>query len=136
MSAATRFNRLAQKIVPKTAARSFPDLMNITSPTPSAGGGGGQIKGTTANIYENIPVAIENTGRRIERKTTAGKMVSVVLYKFTFPTHQEEERIEIDISTQRLVVLARGNKPEKTYRIERVINEVDVIYEVEAYEES
>lgn len=129
MSLAAVFDTLGQTVLPQVAAAVFPDLMNITGETRSAGTGGGQIKSAVTESYWDVPVTYEPM--QIEnRLTSADKLLSTQQYMVTFPTHEPSGvRIDIDPKQHKLVVLERGNEPEKTFRIVSIRDQSGVVFE-------
>lgn len=130
MSLASVFNTLGQTVMPQVAAAVFPDTMNIYSETQTQGTGGGFIKSAALEAYEEVPVAYEPM--QIEnRLSSADKLLSVQQYMLTFPTHDRfAVRIDLDPKVHRLVVLERGNEPEKTFRIVAIREQSGVVFEV------
>ena len=112
----------------KLAAKGLCELMNITGETNSQGAGGGRVKTPTTD-YEDVPVIYEPAKQSSQRVTKGEMTVSVQQYILTFPTHLNGVRIDIDAKKHRLTVLARGNEPEKVFRIEAIRDESGVVFE-------
>lgn len=129
MSLAAVFDKLGQSVMPSVGAAVFPDLMNITGETTVAGTGGGVVKSAAEPLWEDVPVAYEPM--QTENRLTSGdKLLSVQQYMVTFPTHTADAiRIDIDPKAHKLVVLERGNEPEKIFRIVALREQSGVVFE-------
>ena len=128
MSLAAVFNTLGQTVVPSIAAAVFPDTLNVQGETLTSDSGGGYYVSANANANTSIPCAYEPlSGQRFD---SAGKLLSTELYKVTMPTHTSAgARINLS-PTHRLIVTARGNEPQKTFRIVSIGDEQGVVFEV------
>jgi hypothetical protein len=127
-------NQLGQTVIPDVAAIVFGDLMTIKRRTPTNVMGSEKI--VTADVYADISVTPPQpiSSRSYDREMQAENLVGEQLYKLTFPTHQDGERIEIDKSKDYLVLAERGNEPERTFRIIKLANSAGVKYEVACVE--
>jgi hypothetical protein len=126
---ATVLNTLGQDIIPdifsKLQGVGLVDTMTIKRESASTDSAGGQIKGTVSNAYTSVPVDVKPkmSGSRFIQTDTPRSMLE---YELTFPTHDTSStpaRISIDVTTDRLVVDARGNEPARTFRILSIANE-------------
>lgn len=130
MSTAAHFNQFGQTLMPQFFGMIFPDTMTITAETITTGTGGGQIKGGTSNAYTSVPVKYQPLGAS-QRAAYADKLVSSAGYLLTMPTHTSAgARINLDLKTHTLVVVARGNEPAHTFRPIAVGNKQGVVFEV------
>lgn len=65
-----------------------------------------------------------------------GKMITFSGYKITLPVIYNSARVNIDPTTQRIVVDARGSELAKTFRIDAVPDQQGIVYEVLATKEN
>lgn len=105
--------------------------MTITTESAATiGTGGERIKGTAADLYEDVPVSYEPTSQG-KRLASGDKNVSTMQYTLTFPAYTKDgNRIELDPKMQRLVVDAREDEPAKTFRMIGVGDISGVVFEV------
>lgn len=128
MSTAAEFNELAQVDIPELLAEVFPDTLSVTTQTLASDSGGGTYVSASTNAYTGIPCTYEPlSGARFD---SAGKLLSAETYKVTMPTHNAGARINLNPTTHRLVVDARGNEPAKTFRILNIGDDSGVVFEV------
>lgn len=133
-------NTLGQTVLPSvfSSLKSAGLVETMTVKTESAasiGAGGGRIKGTTTDLYTNVPVAVEQTQREPRQFEAGSRTTPSVRFLLTFPTHQNGSRLNIDAKLHRFVVNARGNEPAKTYRAIATPDDNGVVYEVIAEKE-
>ena len=126
-------DKLGQSVTPKIfkslTRTGLVETMDIEGRNVTAGTGGGRIKGSTTRDYREIPVSVEPYRARGFKTIAGDKPLSVQEYLLTFATHIDGERIEIDSKKDRLKVLARGNEPDKYYRIVSIKDTSGVIFE-------
>lgn len=131
---------IAEADLPDIAVDVMPDVMNILGETRTQGPGGGQIKAASPIVYEYIPVLYEP--RDPDRKAVnAEQMVSSNEYRLMFPVYGGGDkgdlfRIDIDPKNHRLQVMARGNEPEKIFRITSVRDLYGVYWEANCEKEN
>lgn len=130
------FDELGQEVLPEIAVDVFPDLMMIREEAPTTDSGGRRVRGAVTDAYEDVPVTYEPMTFSVSRQTIGDRQVSTQQYLVTFPTHHQNERIDINPAVHRLTVYARGNEPEKTFRIVNVRDYSGVVFEVVAEKEN
>ena len=116
MSTAAVFNQLGQTVMPTVFAAVFPDTMTVQGETAASDSGGGRVKAARTDVYTNVPVMYEPM--QIENRSASGdKLVSFQQYKLTFPAYQSGVRLDIDPKAHRFLVGARGDEPEKVFKM-------------------
>lgn len=109
-------DKLGEKIVPSVAAKVFPFEMYVMRDSFTSDGAGGQVN-AGAEATDNagtIPCSVEPVGG--VKGLTGDKVTGRPTYRITFPCFQNEMLIEIT-SSDRLKVLGRGDRADKTYRV-------------------
>lgn len=104
------------KLFGKLSNRGLMDTMTISRITRISDGAGGYEENSATNYATNVPVDIK-IDRKGNRYDMQGKLIALPTYLLEFPATQNELKLEIDISTDRLIVNARGQEPQKTFRI-------------------
>lgn len=125
---------LGVKVLPKVFSSlkgsGITETMEIMRREVTAGPGGGRVKGTDTKDYWDVPVSVEPYDRLGTRYVQGEKPISIQRYLLTFPTHTlDGKRIDVDVKAHRLKVIARGNEPEKWYRVETVRDQSGVVFE-------
>jgi hypothetical protein len=111
-------NTLGQKVssvYDKLQAKVLVETMDVIGETGTQSPGGGRVKGTSID-YADVPVQIAPV-RMSDRVTTADKMISRQRYELTFPFYKDGTRLSVEASRHRLKVKARGDEPDKIFRI-------------------
>lgn len=129
---------IAEVDLPDIAVEVMPDVMNILGKSRTQGPGGGQIKSASPIEYEYVPVLFEP--RDPDRKAVNGEqLVSSNEYRLMFPKYfgkNELIKIILDPNSHRLQVMARGNEPEKIFRIIAVRDLYGVYWEANCEKEN
>jgi hypothetical protein len=123
-------NYFAQTAAPQMTKAAFPDRLTIRDASFSAGPGGGRIKAQTPDQLADIPAKYSPLSRHEGRDTVSGQMTSFEHYVVAFATHKDGQRIDLDQTKHRLIIQARGNEPEKTFRIISVRDQSGIMFEV------
>ena len=121
-------DELAETIIPEVAEIVFPDACFITRATETKDSGGA-TKTTWADVNTDaIPCSYEP--RTVRKQEIGGAWVSVGGYVLTIPTNQDSTLIDLRAS-DRIRVIARGNQPEKLFKVIGIKNDSGVINEVD-----
>lgn len=128
MSLAKVFDKLGQKIVPQIAAKVFPDTMIVLQDSLTSDGAGGQIHATPVEGENGDPIPCTYEPRGGVKSTIGDKTVSKTQYVIVFPTNQFDYLLDITTG-DRLKVLARGNQPDKTFKVINIANDSGVVNE-------
>jgi len=128
MSLAKVFDKLGEQIVPKIAAKVFPDSMYVMRDVLTSDGGGGQINAGQDDVANGdlIPCTYSPLGG--VKVTQGDRITSKMQYAFTFPTNQFTYLLDVT-TNDRLKVMARGNQPDKIFKVIVIGNESGVINE-------
>lgn len=112
---------LATRGVPQIAKSLFPDILTIVKETVTQNAGGDFVKSGETVSYGDIPCRARPMERHEYRDQYADKLLSVEGYIVTLPKYKVVDgtpsRINIDPTIHRLKVNARGEEPEKVFRI-------------------
>ncbi len=116
MRAAALFNKIGKTSIPRIGSRIFPDRMTVVKQNYTPGSGGGRTKTAPTNVHTSIPCTYHaNSGEQV---LIGDKPDRKEEYSVSFPSHTPAGvRINIDPQEHRLVVAARGNEPQKTFRM-------------------
>lgn len=128
MSLAKVFDKLGQKIVPQIAAKVFPDTMVVLQDSTTSDGAGGQIYATATEGENGDPIPCTYEPRGGVKSTIDDKTVSKTQYVIVFPTNQFDYLLDITTG-DRLKVLARGNQPDKIFKVINIANDSGVVNE-------
>ena len=113
-------DELGQSVLPEVfeslTGAGVVETMNILTAVGTTDSGGGYVYATATSDFRDIPVSVLPKGGGY-RATVGDRPVSGQQYVLTFATHIDGERIDLDPQVHRLKVLARGNEPDKTFRI-------------------
>lgn len=109
------FSRIGSQVVPSLAQGIFPDRMNIVSRASLQDDFGGAYEGSSSTSYSSVPVSVEPEKQSGERVVVGEGLDTRQRYVLRFPAYQNGSRINLDDSVHKLVVLARGSEPEKTF---------------------
>src|SRR4051812_11258835 len=124
MTVATAYNKIGQKVMPSVYAKVYPDTLTVQASTLVSDSGGGYSQSGTSNAYSSVPCAVEPSGG--SRYDANGKLISEAFYTVWMPTHYSlngtPTRINLNATTHKLIVAARGNEPAKTLRIQSIKN--------------
>lgn len=122
------FDNLGENIIPEVAAIVFPDTCFIRRATETKDDGGAMESTWADDNATAIPCSYKPQTIR-QKAEQGGKWISVLEYIVTMPTNQSAELIDIT-ANDRLRVIARGNQPEKTFRIIAIKNKSGVVLEI------
>lgn len=125
------FNQLGQEIIPEIGAIVFPDTMYILRDTVTSDAAGGYIKSDDDERNDDpVPCAYEPRQSQGFKGIAGDRLTSLGRYTVTFPTHQYGSRVLVSTSNW-LKVLARGNEPEKLFKIMSLPNFSGVNFEAD-----
>ena len=125
MSLAKVFDKLGESVIPKIAAKVFPDTMNILRDTNASDGGGGQIVTQTTVNLDPIPCSYKPQVKVGFKGEHGDRLMSITLYVVTLPSNQVGALIDI-LPFDRINVLERGNQPAKMFRVVSLKNNAGV----------
>lgn len=130
-------NDLGQNIIPDVfsalAGAGLGETVTIAREQEVSDGGGSSRK-TWTNQYENIlvPPIKSKSGNKFE----AGmRLVSVTEYEITLPATSEGTLLDVKVN-DRIIVTARGQEPQRTFRIENIAHKSGVVNVATCYLEN
>lgn len=127
------FNHAAARLA-LIAGEKYPDTCTIETENMVSDGAGGFIPGTPTNTYTGIRCCyLPFSGNTTD---ASGKMITFTGYKVEIPVIQNGSRVDIDTTTQRIIVDARGSEPAKTFRIDAPPDHQGIVYTIYATKEN
>jgi hypothetical protein len=125
---------LGQTTVPQIfnnlASFGFIDTMNILRKETVSDGAGGQIKTDAApTLDQPIPCRVERRERDGYKTTVGDRLLAVTQYYVYVPCTFLGEAVSLNVN-DRLQVLARGNVPERVFRIVSAVHDSGAFHKV------
>lgn len=126
-------NNLAERVIPNVMAKlqqkGLTELCNISRTTQTADANGVLSDSWADTNLIAVPCSPPEAKGYSRKDELTGSWTSYQGYSLTLPTNQAGVLIDIQ-PKDRIVVEARGNQPEKTFKVISVKNDSGVVLEI------